>query len=124
MKRLACETCRNDVFFDSTECVHCGAALGYSPLTGEMRTAPAGAWREAGTDWDKACANREIVACNFLTDGSALCVACRHNRVIPDLSQPGNTPLWIKIEAAKRVLFYSILAFGLPHPTKAEDPAG
>ncbi|MEM8665534.1 MAG: putative zinc-binding metallopeptidase [Pseudomonadota bacterium] len=122
MKRLTCQNCRNDVFFDSTQCVHCGFALGYAPATGEMLAAPEPAgWEDAGGIRHTPCANRDIVACNFLTEDAGMCVACRHNRVIPDLSQPGHAPLWAKIEAAKRVLFYSILAYNLPHPTKVED---
>jgi hypothetical protein len=35
----------------------------------------------------------------------ALCAACRHNRTIPDISNPIYRSRWQKIEAAKRRLF-------------------
>jgi hypothetical protein len=34
----------------------------------------------------------------------ALCAACRHNRTIPDISNPIYRSRWQKIEAAKRRL--------------------
>jgi hypothetical protein len=56
------------------------------------------------------CANAVHGVCNWLIrDGSAdtLCLACRHNRTIPDLSLPENLPRWRKIEVAKHRLFYT-----------------
>jgi hypothetical protein len=64
--------------------------------------------------------------CNWLVPaGSAdrYCVACRHNRTVPDLSRPQQVGEWWRLEQAKHRLFYSILRLGLPHPTKAEDAA-
>ena len=50
------------------------------------------------------------------------CAACRHNRVIPDLSAGENGRLWGKIEAAKHRLFYSLLRLGLPLENRTDDP--
>ena len=53
----------------------------------------------------------------------AFCIACRHNRTIPDLSDPDNHRRWQKIEQAKRRLFYSLIKLSLPIPTAASgDP--
>jgi hypothetical protein len=62
-------------------------------------------------------------------DGKApqlLCQACRLNRTIPDLNDaahPDNGILWGRIEMAKRRLFSSLLALGLPVACLTEDPA-
>ena len=70
-------------------------------------------------------------ACNWLvpvTSGQApptLCQACRLNRTIPDLNDPAhpdNGLLWGRIELAKRRLFSSLLALGLPVASLTEDP--
>jgi hypothetical protein len=50
------------------------------------------------------------------------CAACRHNRMIPDLSQQENLANWRKIELAKHRLFYTLLRLRLPLRTKLEDP--
>ena len=71
-------------------------------------------------------------ACNWLVpiiDGQTpqtLCQACRLNRTIPDLNDPAhpdNGVLWGRIELAKRRLFSSLLALGLPVASLTEDPA-
>jgi len=39
------------------------------------------------------CANWERQGCNWMVsadEGEALCIACRHNRTIPDISDPAN----------------------------------
>jgi hypothetical protein len=70
------------------------------------------------------CANVQYGACNWLTpvDGPhQLCAACRHNRMIPDLSSPGNLEHWRRIESAKHRLFYTLLQLKLPLTTRLED---
>jgi hypothetical protein len=57
-------------------------------------------------------------------DPEQFCAACRHNRMIPDLSIPRNAELWRKIEAAKHRLFYTLLKLCLPLKTTAQDPEG
>ena len=51
-----------------------------------------------------------------------LCLACRLNRTIPDLSQPHNVACWGRLEAAKRRLVYSLLALDLPVINKQDEP--
>lgn len=113
MQRFACPACAAEVYFDNTECLSCGAMIAYDPRAADFALAHA----------LRPCANRDSAFCNWAAaaDGP-LCVACAHNRTVPDPRQPGNLDNWRAIEAAKRHLFYSILRWGLPHPTRAERP--
>jgi hypothetical protein len=84
------------------------------------------------------CANSEH-GCNWMVPASTagrFCAACRHNRAIPDISNPANLVRWQKVETSKRRLVYSLINLGLPLPTVASglseplifdclaDPAG
>lgn len=67
------------------------------------------------------CQNWEHSACNWMhradeDSGSEYCIACQHNRTVPDLSTPEHLALWMKIEAAKRRLIYTLIRLGLPRP--------
>ena len=71
------------------------------------------------------CANADYDVCNWLTTAEGqdrLCVACRHNDTIPDISQAAHLTAWRDIELAKHRLFYSLLRWKLPLKTRAEDP--
>ena len=71
------------------------------------------------------CANADHDVCNWLTRAEGrdrLCVACRHNDTIPNISQPAHLAAWRDIELAKHRLFYSLLRWKLPLKTRAEDP--
>ena len=71
------------------------------------------------------CANAKFDSCNWLVsaDGSSeYCIACRHNRTIPDLSVPGNLANWRLYELAKHRLFYTLIGLGVPLASRAEDP--
>jgi hypothetical protein len=73
----------------------------------------------------RCCANAKPGVCNWLipaTSAERLCVACRHNRTIPNLSEPDNLIHWRKIEVAKHRLFYTLLKLRLPHLTRTENP--
>ncbi len=101
------------------------------PQTLEPQTAqPIGQlWREvpvSGASY-KFCFNNTFGVCNWLVEAASsdnFCVACRHNGIIPDLSQPQNVANWQKIEAAKHRLFYTLLRLNLPLQTRAENPEG
>ena len=128
MKRFECQYCRASVYFDSTVCVKCDHWLGYLPERFEMSALEPddGRWK-ALADPERPydfCANSQRDACNWLVpaDSSApLCTACRHNRIVPDLSVPKNLANWRKIELAKRHLFYSLMRWRLPMPDRTED---
>ena len=132
MKLFSCSSCSQVVFFENVVRERCNHALGFEPQAMEMLAlAPAdGLWQAAGTHgggtW-KYCGNYTYGVCNWLVEGNnrdALCRACRHNLVIPDLSQPVNVALWQKMEQATRRLLYTILRFRLTLATRAENVEG
>ncbi len=131
MKLFECQNCGQPLYFENTRCESCGLSLGYLP---ECETITAlkpvdGLWRAlaAPSGHYRYCANVEHGVCNWLIQSDnpeAFCAACRHNRMIPDLSQPGNLAHWRMIEIAKHRLFYTLLKLRLPLTTRPEDPDG
>lgn len=134
--------CGRAVFFRNSQCVACGTALGYDPLralvlpllpadpdpAGLPLWQPAEGFGDAGSRY-KRCTNFDTVAgCNWLLSSdepATLCIACRLNRTIPDLSDPENQTLWRRIEVAKRRLVAQLLRLGLPVKSRvSEDPQG
>ncbi len=85
-------------------------------------------WRthEASQERYRFCKNWEMRACNWLINSVSkeeFCEACRHNRTIPDISDPAALAAWQKIEVAKRRLLYSLIRLDLPHSSTTEaDP--
>ncbi len=131
MKLFRCQVCDNIIYFENRTCGRCGHRLGYvpqleimaalEPVGGESWTPLVG---ETGPR--RFCANADYDVCNWLTtaDGQdRLCVACRHNDTIPDISQASHLTAWREIELAKHRLFYSLLRWKLPLKTRAEDPS-
>jgi hypothetical protein len=86
--------CERPVFFRNSFCLACNTPLGYVPerLTLLPLQPDNGAWRVSGEPDGpryKNCSNLEPAGCNWLLpadDPAGLCVACRLNRTIPDLS--------------------------------------
>jgi len=135
--------CQRPVFFRNSICLACKTPLGYECELGRIAplvpgTQP-GTWRLADIADSRPgspdalyrrCGNFESAAgCNWLVpveaDGKSaeLCVACRLNRTIPDLSNPENRVLWQRIEAAKRRLVSQLISLGLPVASReTEDP--
>jgi hypothetical protein len=113
-------------------CPACRFTIGYDPVRdaflflGDNLTT----WR--GVDGEAhdvvVCANNgPLEICNWLVevdDVSPLCRACRHNRMIPDLSVNDVPQRWARIEAAKRRMMHTLLRLGLPLETRAERPDG
>lgn len=128
MKLFKCQSCEQILYFENTACEKCSHRLGYLPQKATLSALePEGdAWRALaapGISY-RSCANAQHDACNWLVDVAVegpLCLCCRHNRTIPDLSDPANLVLWRRIEMAKHRLFYSLLRFGLPMPTAKES---
>jgi len=132
MKAFSC-TCSPDhpLFFESVVCTACSRLVGFCPDVGDMLTFDPsdepGCWLSAETaTLYRQCENYAVhQVCNWMVpaaDDNPLCVACRCNAVIPDLSQPGHTDYWARLESAKRHALYSILSLGLPLTNKQEDP--
>ncbi|MBV8904157.1 MAG: putative zinc-binding metallopeptidase [Acidobacteriia bacterium] len=131
--------CGRPVFFRNSECLACHTALGYEPELAQLLPIEPGTkaetWRVAGRvpgarKAYRRCANLNTpAACNWLVADldkmethRGLCVACRLNRTIPDLSVPENSKLWGRIEAAKRRVISTLLTLNMPVRSKTEDP--
>lgn len=127
------------MFFPNTQCLNCGTALGYEPTLAKVvpiiPSEREGLWRiatrTAGTREYRRCANLETAAvCNWLVRSGAaadaaggLCVSCRLNRTIPDLSIERNALHWGIMEAAKRRVISVLAALELPLASRiGEDP--
>jgi hypothetical protein len=129
--------CGNVVFFLNSSCLNCGAKLGYEPRLGQIFPLEPGVQAET---WQltanpgkvyQRCGNLLTAAsCNWLVKVNreeyappkTLCLSCRLNHVIPDLSFPENAVLWGRIEVAKRRALSSLVVLGLPMASRLEDP--
>ncbi len=151
MQIFSCDQCGHPVFFENVHCLHCGSTLAFVPERGALTAIepvpqpvatdgappPVALWqpRTAGTDATddgtppryRQCRNQvDHQACNFTVpehDPHPLCAACRQTRILPDLSDPANLPRWIRIETAKRRLYYTLLRLGLADPRSDEAPS-
>ena len=131
MKLFSCQGCGQLLYFENVRCENCGRALGYLPDINEISALDP---VDDQTGWlvlaaprkaYKFCNNYDAGMCNWLVpadDEDGFCLACRHNRTVPDLSVPGNDALWRKIETAKHRLFYSLLRLNLPLENRTDDP--
>ncbi len=133
MKIYRCQSCDQVVYFENTQCTHCGATLGFLPdrfLMSSLEPTDDDRWRplapQANGRLYRMCQNysRDQV-CNWMVPEQStltLCAACRFNQIIPDLTVAGNQELWRRLETGKRRLIYGLLHLGLPLRSKQEDP--
>jgi hypothetical protein len=130
MKLFTCQSCGQLLYFENTACVSCGHRLGYLPARTQISTLEpeeGDSWRalaDSGRHY-RLCANAATESCNWMIAADSpdtLCLACRHNRTIPDLSDPANLLRWRKLELAKHALFYALLRFGLPVEDRRQNP--
>ncbi len=131
MAVFSCPFCRQLLQFEASVCQSCGHGLGYGPDRDAFLflDRPAGAWTDAHAQAVPAtpCANARYGACNWLAepdDPTGHCRACRHNRMIPDLTIPGVLERWRRIEAAKHRLIRTLIQLGLPLETRRERRDG
>jgi hypothetical protein len=123
MKCFLCDECGLMVFFKNDRCLKCDHPLGFLPDILNISTlegAPNNLWRperrETGHLY-RHCANgQQHQVCNWMVpenDPNPLCVACRLNEVIPNLTDDKNRVRWAKLELAKRRCVYTLLRLGL-----------
>lgn len=130
MKLFVCQACGNVLYFENRLCGRCGHRLAFLPEK-ELLSAvdPDGpGWRALADQGERRmlCRNAEFDACNWLTDpggGNGYCRACRHNGMVPDLSDVAQLAGWRELEVAKHRLFYSLIRWKLPLKTRQEDSA-
>ncbi len=129
MRLFGCQYCGHMLYFENTQCESCRHRLGYLPRRGELCAlrSKGDYFQVVGTPDQhvRFCQNAQLDACNWLVEAGsreAFCLACRHNRTIPDLLQPGNLANWRRMEAAKHRLFYSLVRLNLPLTIRPDDP--
>jgi len=131
-------SCGNAIFFQNTVCLKCNSALAYEPnLARVVSIDPipkTNEWKIRGKVTGerlayRRCANLDTPArCNWILADhgigakEGLCIACRLNRTIPDLSVPENGVLWGRFEDAKRRMVSTLLALDVPVASKEENP--
>lgn len=119
MKKFYCQ-CGQPVFFDSEQCLACGARLGFDPLSMTVL-----ALQQAGDWWlaplgnaFRFCDNAtSYQVCNWVvpdTDPHPLCQGCRFNRTVPNQELPGNQQRWRRLEEGKKRLLYTLKQLQLP----------
>jgi hypothetical protein len=131
MKLFECQACGQPLYFENGHCESCGRRLGYLPSIQEISALEPeeGHWKALATPEQRFrfCANAEHNACNWLIateEADQYCLACRHNRTVPDLSVEQNVRRWRSLEIAKRRLFYTLLKLELPLTRRPLDPQG
>lgn len=137
MQNFRCASCDQLLFFESTACIRCGHLVGFSARDYELKTLKpedeAGVFsvvhqrsREESTVRYRHCANLERYnACNWLVtteEGNELCLSCRLTDLLPPLHDERRRAQWVRVEAAKRRLLYTLLGLGLPLQSREENP--
>lgn len=134
MNTFFCQHCGERLFFENTLCISCGSALGFLPdgLQISVIAQDGDTWSSlvpgpSGNIYRKCQNYTAENACNWMVaaaDPDPFCVSCRLNRIIPDLTGINHRELWVKLEASKRRLVYSLLKLGLPVTPKTVDAVG
>ena len=129
MAPFPCPNCQRLNHFEVRICPACNFTLGYDPFSDGFLFLGDGAttWRDAGGNGHDVvvCANNNAYeVCNWLVsthDNTPFCRACRHNRIIPDLTISTVPQRWGKIEAAKRRMFHTLIKLNLPLEIKINE---
>ncbi|MDO9710130.1 zinc-binding metallopeptidase family protein [Paracraurococcus lichenis] len=130
MRLFRCQACDQVLYFENTRCEKSGNVLGFLPeigLLSALEPAQGDLWQPlVRPDRQQAfCANAAWQACNWMVpseEEGGFCLACRHNRTIPDLNIAANLPPWRKWQDAIHRLIYTLRRLRLPLKTRAEDP--
>jgi len=133
MRDFRCD-CGSTVFFENTQCVTCGKALGWCPScralsallpsandTFQCGNAGCGARLVKCHNYavEHVC-NRCVVVADDFTGAAPLCDYCRYNDTIPDLAIAGNREMWARLELAKRRLLYTLDLLSLPYGARGD----
>jgi hypothetical protein len=134
MKLFTCQHCDQVLYFENTRCEKCGHRLGYLAEANVLSALEPVTDATSGENWRalaapdqpyRFCANAAHDVCNWLIPVSSpepYCIACRHNRMVPDLAQPDNVLAWRKLEQAKHRLIYTLLRLRLPLRNRNDEP--
>jgi len=130
MQTFSC-SCGNRLFFENSVCMRCQSETGFLPdrlLLVPIKPSDDRRWVSdlMPKRYYRKCANyttRQV--CNWMVpveEDEEYCVSCRLNKIIPDLSQPGNQKRWFRMERAKRRTLYNLLRIGLSLVDRKTDP--
>lgn len=127
MKLYTCSKCSNPVYFENSVCLSCGHRLGFDAANLEIKTLliqQDGNYQELleGVLY-RYCENAAYGTCNWLIPiqyTNTFCLACQLNRTIPALRDQ-NLERWMRIEAAKHRLVYSLLRLNLVIKPRKDD---
>jgi hypothetical protein len=117
MRTFRCQRCGQLVFFENTECLHCGTSLGFASDRGEIVPLEQPRYRR--------CSNTVLAACNWLVaedDRVDLCDSCRLTRTRPSDYDTFSAEAFQAAEAAKRRLVFQLRELALPIISRGEDP--
>lgn len=129
MKTFVC-TCNNTLYFENSQCLRCGAEVGWCPACadlvalnnpaqatdGSRQCGQCGAGLRKCTNFSQYDVCNRCLLSEDVVSGAAinLCDYCRFNETIPDLTVEGNLRRWYELETAKRRLLYTLDRLGLP----------
>ncbi len=131
MKLSICANCGQLLQFEHAACRGCGAQLGFIPGDMVLTTLASGeegrvtAASHSGNAW-RRCVNAGAAGCNWLVSEESAdprCAACRLNRNLADMHDPGNREKWRLLECGKRRLLYALMRFGVPIASKKDGEA-
>ena len=130
LKTFQCH-CGNNLFFENSQCLSCSRKVGFLPDEKQLSAfepITQGLWLALSNNRKyRQCKNfLDYNVCNWMVpddDDIELCVSCRLNHIIPNLSEAKNLTLWYRIEQAKRRLLYTLFSLDLPVVTRNQDPS-
>lgn len=107
MRGWRCRTCGQVVFLDSSQCLRCGAALGFRPSTLEV---------EPLTRDERICSTAATSGCTWIVEeaGHDRCVACGQVVLVPPLDDPDVARCFRQASDDHRHLVVQLLELGLP----------
>lgn len=113
MHSFTCPRCGALLFFENTQCLACGAEVGYDRRSAAFVLVPAGS----------GCANARIAACNWTAPGPhPLCDCCQLTRTRPNDADPEGMAAFALAQGAARRLLYQLDDLGLPVRGRDVDP--
>ena len=129
MRDFSCPRCGQQLAFENSRCLHCGATLRFVLGTRDfVALAEDGAnphTAEVGGVVVSSCANLFTARCNWATAvGTALCPSCTLTRVRPADADTSGISAFADAEAAKRRLVLELTELRLPIVGRVVDPAG
>lgn len=124
MRNFHCGACGRQVYFGNTQCINCGAWLGFVPAELQVRAfgqaLADGTWPllgAAGPATWRPCTHRtDVIPCDWMVPGGdplPECEACRLTDPRSNLA-PVHAPRRAALEAEKRRLVYTLRRLRLP----------